>query len=338
MADQPQRWFADGLELTSGIGVRGIESYDGQFSSPTLLASDVSIPQRDGEMPGHARLSPGGFTLSMWMGGRTRSQIEADWEHLLRVLMKRHRLIRWERRRPDGTARECYGRVVGRIAPTPIGQLGMRAQIEVVIPSGTWQNTGGDADSGELTLQTNGPVIPLYWDDPKPGHKINEDQVPAKDPSGGALVAFYADGSADYSNGWKFHATRHTFSRTGALLSGAVDRLVELPGFQGASAPMTRLWVQVKGPVSGLVVECPETRSWARYEQQITATQALTIRGADDIVQAPRVDLFRYKGPYMVEMLPQDDPSDKPRLRVAATQADPTATIRVVGRRLYQTM
>ncbi len=339
MADRRQRWFIDGYEITEGV-VRDVETFEGQFTSPTILTTDLNIPGRDGEVPGPGRLSPGGFTLQVWVAGSTRAEIERNWEFLLQIAMKRHKLTRWTRHRPDGTVRECHGRVVGRISPTPIGQYGMRAQIEVTIPSGTWQDPA-DTDSGLLPLHTNGPVIPAVWDDPNEGGRLEQGQLPPHDPAGGALTAYHSDGSATYTNGWIFDAETHLFRRTGTITTGPLNRYVQIPNFQGSTAPMTRLWIQVIGGASDVRVICPETGTWFRYTGSLNDGQVLTVDGRDDAASAPGdIGQFTYRGPYMMEMLPHDltAPAHPPLLHVTATQATAAARLRVVGRRLYQTM
>ncbi len=340
MPDSLERWWADGLELTEG-GNRDVESYEGLFTSPTLLATDISVAQRDGELPGVARLSPGGFTLNIWLGRKDRSSVERDWEHLLRVMMKRHRLVRWERLRPDGTRRACWGRIVGRIAPTPIGRLGIRAQVEVTIPSGTWEDTAV-SDTGGVPILSAGPLIPVNWVDPRgAGQQLKEDEVPTQGPAG-PLVSYNGDdGSATYADGWVFDAEDHIFRRGTVPTSGPMDRYVQLAQFAGSSAPMTKLEVQLTGPFpDGVMLQTPETGTWAKYDLPLSASESIVIDGANDTVFAPRVDAFRYKGPYMVEAVPNDrfPAVHGPLLRVIATQTGTGASIRVQGRRLYLTM
>lgn len=326
-----ERWHADDYEITAGF-VRDLETYEGLLGSAPITATDISVPLRDGELDVPGRLGPGGFTIRMWLGGANRADIEGQWEQLLRVLVKRHRLVRWTHRRADGTTREAYGRVVGKIDPTPIGRLGIRAQIEVLVPSGVWQNTQ-DVDTGVIPILSGGPLVPVDWADPSPGRVLLEDQVPRQGPSG-PLSAFRTDGSASYTGGWEFGALTHTFTRA-VSSPGPIDRYVDLHGFAGASAPLTRLRFDIAGTLEGLRITCPETGEWAAYDIPLLDGQRLHIDAEKDVVTAPRVDAFRYKGPYMMEALPNDNPNVKPILRVQATQAGLGASIRVRGRRLY---
>lgn len=267
-----ERWIADGYELSEGF-VREIETYEGLYGSAPITATDISVPMRDGEIAVPGRLGPGGFTMRMWLTGATRTEALMQWEQLQRVLVKRHRLVHWVQHRVDGTVRETYGRVVGKIEPTPIGRLGFRAQLDIQVPSGTWQNTH-DVDTGWIPLLEG-------------------------------------------------------------ITPGPVNRLIDLHGFAGASAPLTTLRYHIRGTVEGLRITCPETGEWAAYYVPLGSDETLHIDAAKDIVTAPRVDAFHYKGPYMMEAIPSDDINVKPQLRVYATNAGLGAALRVRGRRLY---
>lgn len=267
-----ERWFADGFEITEGF-TRDLETYEGLFGAAPVNTTDIAVPLRDGEIPVPGRLGPTGFTLRMWMLSENRTDVMMQWEQLLRVLLKRHRLVHWVQHRVDGTIRETWGRVVGKVDPTQIGRRGYRAQIEVQVPSGTWQNTQ-EVDTGAIKL----------------------------------LIG---------------------------TTPGPIDRLIELPGFAGASAPLTKLRYNITGTVEGLKVTCPETGEWFKYDIPLVQGDFLHVNAETDVVTAPRVDAFRYKGPYMMEAIPSDNINAKPVLRVEATQAGLGATIRVRGRRLY---
>lgn len=267
-----ERWFIDGLEVTDGL-VHDVETFDGLFGSPPLEGTNVAVAGRDGQVWTPKRFGAGSFTLRLWMAGNTRAEVDANWERLLRHAVKRHKLVRFERRLSNGTVRECYGEVTGRISPTPIGQLGMRASIDVVVPSGVWQDTT-EIDSGFIYLSP--------------------------------------------------------------MKTSAVNRLVDLNGFAGASAPLTGLRVAITGMVQGLQITCPETGSWFRYDSTLNVGSILTVDAARDTVSGPNLENWRYTGPYMFEAIPNTDPTRPPQLQVTATLADHNATLRFVGRRYYQ--
>lgn len=267
-----QRWFADGWEI-SGVTARDVETYSGLFTSPGLEGANTPNGQRDGVGYVPKNLGVGGFTMRMWMGGSTREAVEADWERLLAAVVKPRRLVKWAHHRADGTVRECYGEVTGRVSPTPVGQLGMRASLDVAIPSGVWQDPTG-SDTGPIPLLTSGNLV-------------------------------------------------------------AVNRTVDLPAFRGATAPLTGLTVEVRGFARGVRVTDPVTGAWFTYDADLPAGVAVTVNALDDDAAAPLLDDFRYRGPYMAEVTPPDDPGAAPTLVVAATQAGSEATIRVTGRRYY---
>ena len=189
-----------------------------------------------------------------------------------------------------------------------------------------------------LPLLSAGPLVPADWFDVDPSRRLLQNELPTTDPSGGALVTYRTDGSATYSNGWEFVATSHRFTRSSAPDTGVLNRIVELPGFNGGSAPTTDTTVIVTGPVTGLRVMCPETRTWATYDETLPAGETLVIDGGKDVVSAPDVGKFRYRGPYMVEIMPQDNPLRDPHLQVTATSAGSGSTVQVIGRRKYHTM
>lgn len=267
-----ERYLIDGWEVTSQVA-RNLERFDGLHASPALLGDDGPGPAgRDGVDWSPKRLGPGGFSLHVWLAGDTRQEALNAWERLLRAAVKRHRLVAITHHLPDGSVRECYGYVSGRIEPQPIGGLGMRAAVEFTVPSGVWRDTA-DLDTGAVLLT--------------PG------------------------------------------------TTSAVNKNVSLTAFAGASAPITAIEVTVAGMVTGLQVTCPETGEFFAYDVALAAGQSLVVNAVTDTVTAPSLDQFRYKGPYMIEAIPPDDPAVAPVLNVTATQADPSASIRVTGRRHY---
>ncbi|MEQ7008464.1 hypothetical protein ABN028_20020 [Actinopolymorpha sp. B17G11] len=272
MADPRERWFIDDLEVTDRL-VHDLETFDGLYGSPPLEGSNVAVPQRDGQIWVPKRLGAGQFTLRLWMAGDTRPEVDENWERLLRHAVKRHRLVRFERHLTDGGVRECYGEVTGRISPTPIGQLGVRAQIDVLVPSGVWQDTT-DTNTGLIYLS--------------PG------------------------------------------------TTAAVNRMVDLPGFTGSSAPLTALRATITGMATNVQLTCPDTGGWFRYDSSLDVGATLTVNAATDSVTGPNLDRWRYTGPYMFEVIPPDNATTAPRIQVTATLADHNATLRIVGRRAYQ--
>jgi hypothetical protein len=132
------------------------------FSSPPVEGENIRIPGRDGELYplGGKRLGAGSFVVRMWMGAATMEQARADWESLLRTIVKRHRLVTWTHIATDGTARLALGEVVGKVDPTPIGQYGFRAQIEVSVPSGKWQDAQ-PRDTGPILINPGGIGGPI---------------------------------------------------------------------------------------------------------------------------------------------------------------------------------
>ncbi|MFJ8043788.1 hypothetical protein ACIRBX_25130 [Kitasatospora sp. NPDC096147] len=137
-----ERWLVDGYELTEGL-VRDVEYRAGLIATPPVIGANATVPNRVGELWRPKHHGPGKFTLALWLAPRTGGwqQVEAAWEDLLRVLARPHRLLTFERHTAAGQIRRCQGEVLSSLAPTPLGQSGMRLGVEVTIPSGYWEGT-----------------------------------------------------------------------------------------------------------------------------------------------------------------------------------------------------
>lgn len=149
-----ERLLADGFEITAGRnGFLDVETWDGQFGVAGPIVNTVDVPGRDGQIVGDMALPPATMSVAVWVGGPDRASALAKWERLLRAVRKGRTLTRWERTWPDGTTREAYGYLSGRISPSQVGPKTWRAVIEVSIPSGTWQDTV-DLDTGGILLDS----------------------------------------------------------------------------------------------------------------------------------------------------------------------------------------
>lgn len=275
-----EQLFADDYEFTLGNGVRDWSTVDGMFSSAPVEGENLRLPGRDGEMYVQKRLGASSFVVRMWMGAATRDAAQKDWENLLRAVVKRHRLVRWTRTLPDGSSRTALGEVIGKVDPTPIGQYGFRAQIEVSVPSGKWQDTGL-RDTGKVTIN----------------------------PAG---------------------------------ITGPINAVVYFPNLAGGSASYTDLQVDVAGPISAFKVSAFQSgmtqigSPWFRYDTSLaSAATVLTVESGPDVVTAPDLSKFHYRGPYLFELGAMDDTELHPWVRVEATSCSSTATIRLYGRRSF---
>lgn len=141
-----ETWTADGTALTDGV-VRDVEYRAGLYGTPDVEGADSQVSQRTGRIWTPKVLGAGRFTLAMWLGGRTREDVEAQYDLLLALLVHPHRPTLFVRTLADGTARTCLGDVVGSIEPTPIGQRGMRCSFDVSVPAGYWESTASTTDS-----------------------------------------------------------------------------------------------------------------------------------------------------------------------------------------------
>jgi len=134
-----ETWTADGWTLTDGL-VRDVELREGLLRTAGLRGGNSVNAAGHGETWQPKKLAAGGFVLNMWLGEATRTQVEAAFDNLLRAVAPVHRLVRYRRGLAGGSFRQCDGEVVQAIEPVPVGQLGMRMGIEVLVPSGAWED------------------------------------------------------------------------------------------------------------------------------------------------------------------------------------------------------
>ncbi len=158
-----ERWYADGWELTHGV-VRDVEYRDGLYRSAPLSGENVEIGGMDGELWTPKRFGAGSFLLNLWLGGKTRAEVEVAYHTLLLRMVRKHALVRFRRVLADGSARECLGEVVQAIEPQAIGNLGMRASIEVRVPGAFWRDQA-IIDTGDLSIAgLSGTAVTLALD------------------------------------------------------------------------------------------------------------------------------------------------------------------------------
>ncbi len=164
-----ERWWADDWEITQGI-VRDVETRDGLYRASGLRGGNVEIAARGGNLYRAKKIGPGGFVLNLWLGDKSRSDVDRYYDELLRATAAPHRMTRYRRLLEDGSQRECYGEVVQAIEPRHSGQALMRCGLEVGIPSGVWRDapefsgtrTDSRAGTGVLRLSSFvGSTAPL---------------------------------------------------------------------------------------------------------------------------------------------------------------------------------
>jgi hypothetical protein len=155
MTDQREDWWVDDWLLTDGW-LRDVEMRSGLYRSPAKRGQNGQVANRTGQLWAPKQFDQGTFTLNIWLGDDTRSLVEQWWDLFLRAVTPGHRLQRYRRTLAGGGARYCYGEVIAAIEPTPIGNLGIRAAIEVQVPDGVWWD-----DAGPVTDATvAGPGLP----------------------------------------------------------------------------------------------------------------------------------------------------------------------------------
>lgn len=132
-----ESWKADGWAMES-VGVRGWEYRSGTDQVAAPVGTNGVVPNRRGEIWRPKTLGPGQFSLGMWLAGPTRADAEAQFRLLLQAVVRPHRQVKFERTRADGTTIECYAEYAGQIAPTPISQRGIKAQIDFKVTDGVW--------------------------------------------------------------------------------------------------------------------------------------------------------------------------------------------------------
>ncbi|GAA2746176.1 hypothetical protein [Kitasatospora cinereorecta] len=153
-----ERWLVDGYELTDGL-VRDVEYRSGLVTTPAVVGANAAVPNRIGELWRPKHHGPGKFTLALWLAPRAGGwqAVEQAWEDLLRAIARPHRLLTFERYTAAGQLRRCQGEVLSALAPTPLGQSGMRVGVEVNVPAGYWE-------SGDIAFEATAPGSPLPQD------------------------------------------------------------------------------------------------------------------------------------------------------------------------------
>ncbi|WP_327074443.1 hypothetical protein OG196_31885 [Kitasatospora purpeofusca] len=150
-----ERWLVDGYELTDGL-VRDVEYRTGLNTTPAVVGANATVPNRIGELWRPKHHGPGKFTLALWLAPASGgwAEVERAWEDLLRSLVRPHRLLAFERHTAAGQIRRCQGEVLSALAPTPLGQGGMRLGVEVNVPAGYWES----ADTSSASTAPGSPL------------------------------------------------------------------------------------------------------------------------------------------------------------------------------------
>jgi hypothetical protein len=143
-----EKWSVDGWDLTLGPDL-DVELRAGLYGTPDPVGNNGTVAGRTGEVWRPKTHGPGRFVLNMVITTVVdRAALEARWDAFLRSVAVVDRLPLWERVLASGEIRRCYGEVVGALAPTPAGQAGMRAAVEVNIPEGYWWSAISYSDAG----------------------------------------------------------------------------------------------------------------------------------------------------------------------------------------------
>lgn len=144
-------WTAGGYVLTQGA-VRDVELRAGLYGVAPVRGEDAATP-RHGRRWRRKPLDAGAFTLSLWLGANTRTELEVAYDELLRAVARLEGLVRWQRTLAGGSARECWGYLGEGPQPDDVGQLAMRVGLAVVVPAGLWQ---GVADVAPVAVAAAG--------------------------------------------------------------------------------------------------------------------------------------------------------------------------------------
>jgi hypothetical protein len=132
-----EKWVIDGFDITNGW-VLDVEMREGLYATSAFNGSNATIPGSTGELWHAKARGASGFVLNVWLGGGNRSELDARYDSLVRLLMRPKALRYIVRTLADGTQRQCLAEVVGSLSPSPIGSTGMRLAIEFRVPDGLW--------------------------------------------------------------------------------------------------------------------------------------------------------------------------------------------------------
>lgn len=132
-------WFIDGTAVRRST-VRLVTSRAGWHNVNPFVGQNIAVPSRHGEIWVPKKVGAGAFSLDIWLYGNTDQKINDEWDRLLSLVMKPHRLLTVEKRLPNQEVRYCEAELTGSIQPTMVGRHGMRATLQFRIPSGTWRS------------------------------------------------------------------------------------------------------------------------------------------------------------------------------------------------------
>lgn len=148
-------WYADNWLLTDGW-VRDVEYRSGLYRAPGKRGDNPEVANRRGLVWRPKQGDVGSFTLNLWLGGDSRAEVEPYWDNVIRACMPGHRLVRYLRTLAGGSSRWCMGEVVQATEPSPLGNLGIRAALEVTVPDGVWFDNAG----AEVMQAAAGAALP----------------------------------------------------------------------------------------------------------------------------------------------------------------------------------
>jgi hypothetical protein len=143
-----ERWTANGFEITHGW-TSDVETRVGlmRVAAPRITSSPQPGATHGELVGGRRKHLPAGFNLAVWCGDVTREAAEQRYEEVLRSVGQQWTPTDWRRTLADGTVRQAFGRLVNSIAPEPIGSMGMRFGLEVMVHSGFWRDLAGTTDT-----------------------------------------------------------------------------------------------------------------------------------------------------------------------------------------------
>jgi hypothetical protein len=144
--DVREDWWVDDWLVTDGW-VRDVEMRTGLYQSAAKRGQNALVANRTGQLWTPKTFDQGTFTLNVWLGDDTRTQVEQWWDLFLRAVSPGHRLCRYRRTLAGGGSRYCDGEVTQQISPT---SLGIRAAVEVQVPEGVWWDGGGEVSESTV--------------------------------------------------------------------------------------------------------------------------------------------------------------------------------------------
>jgi hypothetical protein len=95
--DVREDWWVDDWLVTDGW-VRDVEMRTGLYQSAAKRGQNALVANRTGQLWTPKTFDQGTFTLNVWLGDDTRTQVEQWWDLFLRAVSPGHRLCRYRRR------------------------------------------------------------------------------------------------------------------------------------------------------------------------------------------------------------------------------------------------